>query len=87
MPCMIERPRLRRSVPESMSSTAQRVAVIIAALEEDPGQLVGELASRVGLETRHLSRLLWRMGSRGFVLHEEHRTDPRSTPGLPATHL
>lgn len=46
---------------------------MLAALDEDPGQRIGELAERTGLDVRRLAPLLWRMEAEGEVVHEGRR--------------
>lgn len=56
-----------------MSILNERKAAILAALQEDPGLLVTEIAERIGVEVRPLAPLLWRMEEDGQIEHEGRR--------------
>ena len=54
----------------------ERRAAALAALEQDPGLRLDELADRLGLEVRRLAPVLWRMEEDGLVVHEARRWYP-----------
>jgi hypothetical protein len=50
-----------------------RVTAILAALDDEPGLTVGELAARTGRGTRLLHAVLWRLEDERRVIHEGNR--------------
>jgi len=49
---------------------------LIAALAEEPGLTHAELAARLGLGTRHVLFLLYRLEADGRTMHEANRWYP-----------
>ncbi len=56
-----------------MSRTAERIALIVATLDAEPGLLTSELAERLGYVPERLAPLLWRMEDERLIVHEGRR--------------
>jgi DNA-binding MarR family transcriptional regulator len=56
---------------------AARRAAVLAALEEEPGLTLRDVADRCALDVRHAAMLLWRLEEDGLAVHEARRWYPR----------
>ncbi len=66
-----------------MTEPAQaRRAAVLAALDDEPGLTLREVADRCALDLRHAAVLLWRLEEDGLAAHEARRWYPgRDAPG------